>query len=125
MAGPIPLGAGAAQLVELLESAGITAYLDPRDLEPPCAWVAPGTISTAGGLALDELEVAWRVYLIASGGLDVPGQLDELGRLLPLALGVLGPVDAEPVGVSLPNLAPDPLPGLQLTVDTTLTSQES
>jgi hypothetical protein len=124
MAGPVPLADGARQLVELLDAAGVTAYLDPRDLEPPCAWVTPGTISTDATLALDELLVDWRVYLIAPGGLDVPGQLDALGVMLPLALGVLGPVDAEPVGIQLPNLAPDPLPGLQLTVQTSLTSED-
>lgn len=117
---PYPLGAGLAEFAETVTAAGVPAYLDPRDLNPPCAWIEPTSIGS-DSLDVTQLQVGVNVHLIAAGGADVPQQLDDLGRMLALLVPVLGAVDATPGTANLPNLSPDPLGALTIPLALDLT----
>lgn len=98
-----------ARTVQRLKVAGITATTDPRDINPPCAWVTVHDIITptlCGGY-----EVRAAVCLI-TGDSGSPTSLATLGTMLDTAAEVLTfdepvtPMVVQPpgVGVSLPAL---------------------
>ena len=105
-------------LRDQLAGAGIPASLTPGEVRTPGAWV------TATSVPLDSLtldghgSLRARVWLIAP---DVAAMQawDELGKLLDLALTVVGP-DADIAvnqAVTLPHTPSTPLPAFRLDVD--------
>ncbi|MFW0784506.1 hypothetical protein AAFP35_08275 [Gordonia sp. CPCC 206044] len=103
-------------LVTTLRDAGVDAYLDPRDLNPPCAWVVARNFTvcqTIGGSGEMQVEV----YLIVP---DLGYEQDclQLNALLDRALEVIQP--DEPVSLSeqvgIPGVT-SPLPAYQITVN--------
>lgn len=108
----------AAQLDTLtaaLKAVDLRAAVDPRDLNPPCVWVAPRSMShellSGGGTMRADL------YLIApdSGAAQA---LRTLSGLLDLVLAVVAP-DADTSlseSVTLPG-GGQPLPAFRVTVD--------
>ncbi|WP_330182821.1 hypothetical protein OHB26_03660 [Nocardia sp. NBC_01503] len=102
-------------VVSQLRAAGIRASVDPRDLNPPCAWVAARTV--AHDLLGGGGTVTADIYLIAPN-IGVPQALKTLTGLLDQALTVIAP-DAD---TSLSERVPlpsggDPLPAFRITVD--------
>ncbi|MBF6483845.1 hypothetical protein IU431_06695 [Nocardia otitidiscaviarum] len=108
----------AAQLEDVaaqLRAAGVRASVEPRDLNPPCAWVvgrslAHELLSGGGTLTAD-------VYLIAPDT-GIMAALAALTELLDLALTVIEP-DADTSlseSVTLPG-GGGPLPAYRLTVN--------
>lgn len=109
-------------LVDLLEDAGLNATADARDLDLPGALVTPERV-VADRLG-DDYTITWHVYLLAADNGPVAA-LDDLGDMFDLAKDRLGVGEAQPVTLTLPNLAADPLPALLLTFDTNVTDESS
>ncbi|MCP2281066.1 hypothetical protein [Nocardia amikacinitolerans] len=98
-----------------LRAAGVRASVDPRDLNPPCAWVVGRSIAHellgGGGTVTAD------VFLIAPDA-GVPQAYRTLTGLLDLALTVLEP-DADTSlseSVTLPG-GGGPMPAFRLTVN--------
>lgn len=100
-------------LVADLGTAGVTASVDPRGLNPPCAWVTLDRI--AADLLCGEITAQAVVMLIAPDN----GMVTAIDTLTDMLDGVLSaglPVD--------PDIRPDtanigvgaPLPSLRLTI---------
>ena len=106
-------GAALQELVELLEGAGVSASVDPAELNVPAAWVTLEGIrqlNLAGELELDAV-----VYLIV-GDQDHRRAFDALAELYNKATTVLDPDGVVvPQGVVLPD-NPTPLPALRVPV---------
>lgn len=69
-------------LVEALKEAGISTNIDPARLNPPCAWIAPATLTP---LTLDGSgDLACDVYLIApdNGMFETMAALESMLALL-------------------------------------------
>ncbi|MGW0247924.1 hypothetical protein ACWDYH_14950 [Nocardia goodfellowii] len=102
-------------LADELKAAGVRAAVDPRDLNPPCAWVVARSI--AHELLGGGGTVAVEVYLIAPDS-GAPQAYRTLTDLLDKALTVLEP-DADTSlseAVTLPG-GGGPLPAFRLTVN--------
>lgn len=92
-----------------LRAAGIDATTDPRNLNPPCAWVTVHDITTP--TLCGSYEVRAAVCLIA-GDAGSPQSLDALGSMLDLAADCVSfdepvaPMTIQPpgVGTSIPAL---------------------
>ncbi|AWY04758.1 hypothetical protein PQC61_gp12 [Gordonia phage Emperor] len=104
-----------AEVETALRGAGLAASADPRQLNPPCAWVsATGLthelLSGGGTVRLD-------VYLIAPDH-GVTAALDVLSTLLDKALDALDPATETSLNeaVTLPA-GGGPLPAFRLTVE--------
>lgn len=104
------------ELVALIESGGLDASADPRNLTIPGAWVQP-TGRDFDRLDAETYTATWSLYLVApdNGPLDSLDTLDDLAAQLLAVLPDLGA--GAVVGVQLPNHSPDPLPALQFTVE--------
>lgn len=104
------------QVVDALEE--LSATLDPRDLNPPCAWVA-GRRAADLSLCNTPTEITADVYLICRD-LGTPEAIDTLGDMLDTALEALGVagigVDeiALDEAVTIPSGA-GPLPAYRIT----------
>ena len=106
--------------VAAVESTGLPAALDPRDLNPPCAWVAG---RRATDLVLDGTArtVHADVYVIVpdNGTLNALASLDEItpqvaAALLSHGIGV-GDI-AMDEGLNLPT-GGGPMPAYRITVE--------
>lgn len=109
-----PLYAAAQDAADMLAAAGVHTVTDPRDIEPPCAWVSPSRIAYPT-LAGRPRTVEWEVYLIAPDS-GVP--LFHLGDLIDRAATVFPGIEARTLGLTIPNLSPDPLPAITFTIET-------
>lgn len=107
------IGPAIVQLADELAAAGVRAAVDPRNLNPPCAWVKadkfdPDTFCSAlsGQLTVD-------VWLLAANN-GVVSSHTKLSELLEKALTVVdptGPVEIDTV--TLPS-GGDPLPAYRI-----------
>ena len=104
---------GARELIATLNAAGLLAETDPRNLNPPCAWVSPKQIGPV--TYADRIRITWDVYLIAP---DTGDPLPHLQDLAAAAMDVFGVVEMTTTGITVANLSPDPLPALTLEVET-------
>jgi hypothetical protein len=106
----------AVTLRNALAGAGISASLEPGDVEPPGAWVRVQSMTMV--TLADVWSVRFQVYLVAPdvGALEA---WDVLSGLLDRALTVIEP--DEPVNtatsVVLPHTPNQPLPAFLLVVD--------
>lgn len=106
------LDEAATELAAQLTGWGVRTVTDPRDLDLPGGWLAPGTIAStlAGGLAID-----WDLYVVAP---DSGDPLPALGAALDLLRAHL-PIDRlDVLSLAVANQSPDPLPALRLTITT-------
>lgn len=101
-------------VVELLENAGIRAYIDPADVNPPCVWLLPtvldpGYLCGAGMLTIE-------LYLVVG---DVPAVQAMIGltALLEQVIGVLDTEGTYDLGgaVSFPG-GGAPYPAYKVTI---------
>lgn len=112
---PAGYGTATAELVAMIEAAGLNATADPRDLELPGVWVSPALIDY-DRLDGDVYAGSWELYLIApDNGPTV--SLDILSDLATVVRRVLPFGEARSVSVQLSNHSPDPLPALQVTIE--------
>lgn len=106
------LAAGAQAIVDALIGVGVRAVIDERDVNPPCAYVAPPTLHYRFGKCYADAD--WRVVLVVpDSGRSV--SLDNLGALMAIAAPAIGAVQANPVSFAGVDGAP-PLPAYELTV---------
>lgn len=103
------------RVVARLESAGVAAGTDIRNLNPPCAWVTVHDVINP--VLCGEYEVRADVCLIA-GDAGSAQSLDALGDLLDKSLTVLSLDDpGRPMTVTPPGVGA-PLPALVITTTT-------
>lgn len=106
------------QVCETLKTAGVNATIDPRNLNPPCAWVAAQTLPVARRTMCGDMPMKVGIYLIA-GDAGVPEAYATLNDLLLKALTVLeqdGEIDLA-TSVSVPS-GGGPLPAFYFTITT-------
>lgn len=113
--------AALADVAARLESAGIPAAVDPRELAVPGAWV------TVGPIGFDRLDGDTRtlqavVYLLTRDT-GTPDALDYLAEMIDAAAGILPVGDVTPQTLALPNQSGDPLPAAVFTVDLEITPE--
>ncbi|GMV27720.1 MAG: hypothetical protein AMXMBFR58_37510 [Phycisphaerae bacterium] len=93
------------RVVDRLREAGIDATTDPRDLNPPCAWVTVHDITTP--VLCGSYEVRAAVCLIA-GDAGSPQSLAALGAMLDTVTDCVtfdepvAPMNIQPPGVGAP-----------------------
>lgn len=108
------LASALAGVVTALQDAGIHATIDPRDLVTPGAWVTLAEVRDprlCGGYTYRA-----SVCLIVAD-MGTPTAVEELGKLLELAAGVLTLEEpARPMTVTPPGVGP--LPALVITTST-------
>lgn len=107
--------AGLDRLAASLTAAGVPTAVDPRNLNPPCAWVTGKTMSSPHFLCGSGLITA-DVYLIVPDS-GTPTALDALDVLLDKALTVVtaeGDISLSE-SVALPTGAP--LPAYKITTE--------
>lgn len=115
------LGTAAAQLVELIEAAGVKATTDTRGLNLPGAWV------TATGLDYERMAGTvgrFSVFLVARdngprAALDALSTMSEQLRMLPELAPAI--TEATVIAISLPNHGADGLPALQIDLELDIT----
>lgn len=114
MRAPDVLSASASEVIDLLAGAGVRAHTDPRDMDPPCAWISPQEI-TYPTLAGHPAHITWEVYLIVP---DTGAPLAHMGDLIARTATVLPGLTMRTLGLTVPSLSPDPLPAATFTVET-------
>lgn len=105
-------------VVETLRIAGVDATVDPRNLNPPCAWVSAQSLPTGQRTMCGDMPMKVGIYLIA-GDSGVPEAYAALNDLLLKALTVLeqdGEIDLA-TSVSVPT-GGGPLPAFYFTITT-------
>lgn len=111
----LDLEAALADVLDVLTGAGLRAYVDPRDVNPPCALVRDQTLTPA---FLGAWAVVWQVDLIA-GDSGTRAAIGPLSRLLDQLTSVV-PIDsATRVDLTLPGVA-DTLPAYRCLITSTV-----
>lgn len=113
------IGTAARELAADLTAAGLPTGLDPRNLNPPCAYLAPRLID------YDRLDAAtqtvqWELYLLAPDTEPVRA-LDMLTGLLDTLATVADPGEVQPVTLQLRNHSAGGLPAFLVTLTTEIT----
>lgn len=106
-----------------LEGVQIRAEADPRDLNPPCAWITADTLAAATVLCGDS-DVACSVFLICPDN-GLPHTLVALNEMLRQALTVISPTGEIDLrqSVALPG-GGDPAPAFRIPVTVTVTQPQ-
>jgi hypothetical protein len=107
------VAAAVASVVDRLTAGGVRAYLDERDVNPPCVFVTPPAVAWRFGRGdFTATFTVWAVTGAAGRNVD----LTNLGALLEQAAAALGfaAVTAEPADLLLPHEAA-PLPAYRMT----------
>lgn len=110
------------EVVTALDNAGVTSTTEMSQVQLPGALVVPGTM-TFDYLDGDNFSANIDVYLLVRNNGSVQS-LNDLQDLLTKFRTVFDAIEAEPISLSLPNAtggSPDPVPGLQLTLQATIT----
>lgn len=112
----VNVAAAAAQIVDMLVEAGISATVDQRDLNPPGVFVPLPTL--AYRFHKGDVTATWRpVAAVANTGRSQV--LTELSALLGAVQDALGGIAVTAVPVDLPTTAEaGELPGYELTFTT-------
>lgn len=105
-------------VVTLLRNNGIAASVDPRDLNPPCAWVSARSLPTSRLVMCGDRPIQIDVYLIAIDN-GVEEALKSLTAMLDSALSVLQPTGEVSLSeaITLPS-GGGPLPAFRFTLET-------
>jgi hypothetical protein len=113
-------GDALAEVVTGLNNAGINATSELSRVQYPGALVVPGTLSF-DLLDSDNYSAEFDIYLLTSNKGTVQS-LNDLQDLLNKFRSVFQAVEAEPISLTIPNASgPDPVPGLLLTLQATIT----
>lgn len=108
------------EVVERLDAAGITSTTEPSQLQLPGALVEPGLI-TFDHLDPDTFSADINIYLLTRNNGSVQ-TLNELQELLQKFRTVFEPLEVQPMSLPLANTAgANPVPGLLITLQTTIT----
>ena len=109
----IPDVAGAAAaIVTRLAAAGVRASIDERDLNPPCVWVAPPSITWRFGQATWTADWLLTAVVPDTGRATSTQALAVLLDEVQAAMGWAA-VTARPVSLTVPGAGP-PLPGYEM-----------
>lgn len=109
--------AGLDAVVAVLQGAGVSAAVDPRDLNTPCVWVTARSLPTAGRFMCGDRLMKVDLYLIAPDT-GTPEAYRHLNDLLVKALSVLEPdgeIDLAET-VTLPS-GGGPLPAFRMSIE--------
>ncbi|WP_064722255.1 hypothetical protein [Paenarthrobacter nicotinovorans] len=107
------------EIVTGLINAGINATSEPKKLQLPGAVVEPGTM-TFDLLDGDNYSAEFNVYLLTANKGTVQS-LNDLQDMLTKFRSVFQVIEAEPLSLVVPAGGPDPVPGLLLTLQATIT----
>lgn len=107
------------EIVTSLKNVGLRATTEPSKLQLPGVLVVPGII-TFDYLDQDNYSAVVDVYLLTSNKGSVQS-LNDLQDQLALFREVYASLEAEPVTLALSNLSTDPVPGLLLNLQLTIT----
>lgn len=107
------------EIVTGLKNAGIKATTEIANLQLPGALVIPGPM-TFDILDGENYSAEIEVYLLTSNKGSIQS-LNDLQELLTDFRTVFNVSEAEPISLPLTNLAPDPVPGLLITLQATIT----
>lgn len=115
-------GDALAEIVATLKGAGIHATTELAQAQLPGAIVIPGPMSF-DILDGDNYSAFIEIYLLTSNKGSVQS-LNDLQTLIEKFRSVYQVVDAEPVSLTLPNIAGnDPVPGLLVNLQATITKE--
>lgn len=113
-------GDALAEVVAELTDAGIRATTEPKNFQIPGALVVPGTIDF-DILGDDAYSMVIDIYLLPrKNGTHIQAMNDAAEMLIKLRT-VFEVPNAEPISISLPNLSTDPVPGLLISLQATIT----
>lgn len=101
-------------VVAALVLAGVDATTDPRNLNPPCAWV---TVHDVAQVALCGEPIVRAAVALITGDRGAPVSVGELGDLLDKALTVLA-LDEPARAATITPPGQAPLPALVLVTTT-------
>jgi len=103
-------------LADVLASIGIRAAIDPRDVNPPAAWLSLDTID----VTLAGITEADGLVVLVAPDVGMPRAMDVLVDMLTtIAEHIPGVSQARPDTVSLPDHG-GPLPALRFTIPLTV-----
>lgn len=113
------IGEALSEVVARLEAAGVEASVDAGQLVFPGAFVVPGMI-TFPYLDKSTYEMNIDIYLLTTdnGGIDA---IEKLQDLLDKVQTVFDVPEAEPISLPVGQYAGNPLPGLLISLKTTIT----
>ena len=117
------LGTAAQQVADMIEDCGVDAWVDGERFRAPGALVMLQSVEydRIGGAAHT---VTWTVVLVA-GDHGPTEALDDLGDMLAKVEDRLGVERVEPVAYTSPAQGRAELPGLQFTLTTTVSDDET
>lgn len=108
------VAAASAAIVARLAAAGIRASIDERDLNPPCVWVAPPTMSWRFARGTWDAEWLLTAVVPDTGRNVSTPALAALVVQVQDAMGWAG-VTARPVALLVPGTGGTPLPGYEMS----------
>lgn len=108
------LDAAAAAIVAQLAAAGIRATVDERDLNPPCVWVGPPTLSWRFGKGTWDAGWVLTAVVPDTGRGYSNNALAALVVRVQDAMGWLAQ-NARPVALIVPGTGGTPMPGYEMT----------
>lgn len=100
-----------ADVLQVFLDAGVRAYDDARDINPPCVYLMPPQGQFRFGRG--SLDTTWTVYLVA-GDAGARPATKALSDLIDKVAGKFSFTTFERVALAVPG-AGDPLPAYQLT----------
>jgi hypothetical protein len=106
--------AAAAAIVARLAAAGVRASIDERDLNPPCVWVGPPTMSWRFKRGTWDAEWLLTAVVPDTGRGTSTAALAALVVKVQDAMGWAG-VTARPVSLLVPGTGGVPLPGYEMS----------
>lgn len=115
------IGDALSEVVEELKATGINATTEPSKVNLPGALVVPGLISF-DILDEDTYSAVIDIYLLTNGNKGSIQSMNELQGLLNKFRTIYQIPEAEPISIQIPNIGgPDPVPGLQVSLQATIT----
>lgn len=107
------------EIVTGLDNAGLRATTEVSELQLPGALVVPGPISFEY-LDHENYTANVEVYLLTADHGSV-NSMNELQELLANFHTVFDALEAEPLSLNLPNISQNPIPGLLINLQATIT----
>lgn len=111
-------GDALADIETAFKNVGINATTETQKLQLPGVLIIPGRMHF-DRLDFDTYSADVEVYLLTSNKGSVQS-MNDLQELLLKVTSVFTIEEAEPISLQLSNLSPDPLPGLLVNLDVTI-----
>ena len=102
-----------------LQNAGLRATTEPSKLHLPGALIVPGTMSFEI-LDQEDYVASIDIYLLTANKGSIRS-LNDLQDMLTILRGVFVIPEAEPITLDLNNISKDPIPGLLINLQATIT----